>query len=171
MLAKSRYLFIARQRFGDDVVAELRGWLDGDFSPSWEAVGSKFFDSEFLATNQHNATQGNQFIAELMPCFPLCTSLLPEEAQATIGRPNAGSVPAKAMLEADGFVYDGYVDIFDAGPTLHAKTDHIRSVANYREIGGELELVIGGRMHCLRATGARQDFSATARSSFRRATG
>jgi arginine N-succinyltransferase len=40
MLARSRYLFIAqhRERFGDQVVAELRGWMEGDTSPFWDAV-------------------------------------------------------------------------------------------------------------------------------------
>lgn len=161
LLARSRYLFIAqhRERFGADIVAELRGWTDGDVSPFWEAVGRKFFDSEFLAADLHNATQGNQFIADLMPKFPIYTALLPEEAQAAIGRPHAGSVPAKAMLEAEGFVHDGYVDIFDAGPTLHARTDHLRSIVESRPIEGGRELSLPNRGLLLRAQGRGSEFS------------
>jgi arginine N-succinyltransferase len=33
-----------------------------------------------------------------------------------------------AMLEAEGFAFDNYVDIFDGGPTLTAKTDQLRTV-------------------------------------------
>lgn len=163
LLAKSRYLFIARhrERFSNEIVVELRGWLEGGRSPFWEAVGRKFFDSEFLAADLHNATQGNQFIADLMPRFPIYTALLPAEAQAVIGRPHAEAVPAKAMLEADGFVYDGYVDIFDAGPTLRARTDHIRSVADSRRVDGGVELALAKRGQVLRAAGRRQDFEVT----------
>jgi arginine N-succinyltransferase len=32
------------------------------------------------------------------------------------------------MLEAEGFRYEGYVDIFDAGPTLECFRDNIRAV-------------------------------------------
>ena len=161
LLARSRYLFIAqhRERFGTDIVAELRGWLEGDTSPFWDAVGRKFFDSEFLAADLHNATQGNQFITDLMPKFPIYTALLPEEAQACIGRPHEGSVPAKAMLEAEGFVYDGYVDIFDAGPTLHARIDHLRSIVESRPVENGLELLLTGRGLRLRAQGRALDFS------------
>lgn len=161
LLARSRYLFIARhrQRFGSQVVAELRGCMDGDTSPFWEAVGKKFFASEYLVADFYNATKGNQFIADLMPRFPIYTALLPEAAQAVIGKPHRDAVPAMAMLEADGFAFDGYVDIFDAGPTLHAKTDAIRAVADARDDGGALELPIGKRGQLLRAQGNRLDFS------------
>lgn len=151
LLARSRYLFIGqhRQRFGSKVVAELRGWMEGDTSPFWEAVGRKFFDSEFHDADLHNATEGNQFIADLMPRFPIYTALLPDNAQAVIGKPHADSVPAKAMLEAEGFVYDGYVDIFDAGPTLQARTDDLRAIVESRPIAGGLELSLAkqGRRH------------------------
>lgn len=161
LLARSRYLFIAqhRQRFGTEIVAEMRGWLDGHTSPFWEAVGRKFFDSEFLAADLYNATQGNQFIADLMPKFPIYTALLPEDAQAAIGRPHDEAVPAKAMLEAEGFVYDGYVDIFDAGPTLHARIDGLRSIIDSRRVEGGLELSLAGRNLHLRAANSGLDFS------------
>lgn len=161
LLGRSRYLFIARHRkqFGTAIVAELRGWVNGGTSPFWEAVGRKFFDSEFHAADLYNATQGNQFIADLMPKFPIYTALLPEDAQAAIGRPHHDSVPAKAMLEAEGFVYDGYVDIFDAGPTLHARIDQLRSITESRLVVGGLELSLPDRGLRLRSKGQGQDFS------------
>ncbi len=121
-------------------MVELRGWLDGVSSPFWDAVGRKFFDTEFLAADLHSATHGNQFIADLMPRLPIYTALLPEAAQAVIGRPHREAVPARTMLEAEGFIYDGYVDIFDAGPTLRARTDHIRSISGSRAAADGLEL-------------------------------
>ena len=138
MLARSRYLFIARHRahFCDRIVAELRGWVVDGHSPFWEAVGQPFFDSDFQAADFHNALHGNQFIADLMPRYPIYVSMLPKSAQAAIGRPHPNSVPAKAMLEAEGFGYDGYVDIFDAGPTLSVRTDQIATLRD-AEIAGD----------------------------------
>ena len=34
------------------------------------------------------------------------------------------------MLEAEGFAYEGYVDIFDGGPTMTARTDKVESICN-----------------------------------------
>ena len=130
MLARSRYLFIAqhRERFGDQVVAELRGWMDGSTSPFWDAVAGPFFGGGVLEADLFNAMHGNQFIADLMPRYPIYTSMLPAAAREVIGRPNDRSVPAYRMLLAEGFLDDGYCDIFDAGPTVHARTDHIRTI-------------------------------------------
>jgi arginine N-succinyltransferase len=36
------------------------------------------------------------------------------------------------MLEAEGFNYDRYVDIFDGGPTVTAQIDKIRTGARVR---------------------------------------
>jgi len=131
LLARSRYLFIARHRarFGDRVIADLRGYCIAGASPFWTAVGEPFFGSDFQAADLHNALHGNQFIADLMPRYPIYTSMLPQAARDAIGRPHDDSRPAFRLLEQEGFGWDGYVDIFDAGPTLSIRTDHIRAVA------------------------------------------
>jgi arginine N-succinyltransferase len=36
------------------------------------------------------------------------------------------------MLEGEGFAFDGYVDIFDGGPTVCCRTDHIRTARDSR---------------------------------------
>lgn len=130
MLARSRYLFIAqhRARFGDQVVAELRGWMEGQTSPFWEAVAGPFFGGGVLEADLFNAMHGNQFIADLMPRYPIYTSMLPENARTAIGRPHEKSLPAYRLLLGEDFLDDGYCDIFDAGPTVHARTDHIRTI-------------------------------------------
>ena len=63
-----------------------------------------------------------------MPRHPVYATLLPAAARAVIGKVHADSQPARAMLEAEGFRYEGYVDIFDAGPTLECFRDNIRAV-------------------------------------------
>lgn len=63
-----------------------------------------------------------------MPKFPLYTCFLSEDARAVIGRVHPDTEPALAMLKAEGFSYQGYVDIFDAGPAIEAETAKIRAV-------------------------------------------
>ncbi|PZN96790.1 MAG: arginine N-succinyltransferase [Alphaproteobacteria bacterium] len=136
LLARSRYLFIAqhRARFGDKLLAELRGVMDEDgHSPFWDALGAKFFGMSFPEADGFNAVHGNQFIADLMPKHPIYTALLPQAACDAIGQPHPTGRAALAMLMAEGFSYDNYVDIFDGGPTVTARTDQVRSIRDSRE--------------------------------------
>ena len=68
------------------------------------------------------------FIAELMPQHPVYVNLLPPTARDAIGAVHVDTQPARAMLEQEGFRYEGYVDIFDAGPTLECFRDNIHAV-------------------------------------------
>lgn len=131
LLARSRYLFIARHRarFGDKMLAELRGVLDEEGnSPFWDALGRKFFGMTFPEADTLNAVNGSQFIADLMPRHPIYTAMLPDKAREVIGQPHAKGRAALSMLETEGFRYDNYVDIFDGGPTVTARTDDLRTI-------------------------------------------
>ncbi len=115
-------------------MAELRGVVDeAGNSPFWDALGGKFFGMGFRQADEFNAIHGHQFIADLMPKHPIYTAMLPDSARAVIGAPHLSGRAALRMLEKEGFVYDGYVDIFDAGPTVHARTDAIRTIATRRK--------------------------------------
>lgn len=132
LLARSRYLFIAmhRARFAERTLAELRGIVDErGRSPFWDGVTGKFFGMTFAEADRFNALRGNQFIADLMPKHPVYADLLPDSARAVIGFPHTSGRAAMRMLEDEGFSYDGYIDIFDGGPTMTARTDSIRSVS------------------------------------------
>ena len=154
VMARARYMFIAAHRawFGERVMAELRGYQDDDGrSPVWEAIGRHFYDMEFDEADRTGAIHGNQFIADLGPRYPIYISMLSPEAQAALGRPHNDGRPAHAMLLAEGFRDDGYVDIFDGGPTLVAPIDAVRTVAQSRKTtflgqaeGGLLALVATG---------------------------
>ncbi|MAR56511.1 MAG: arginine N-succinyltransferase [Rickettsiales bacterium] len=131
VLSLCRFLFMAPHLdyFGDQVIAEMRGVHDrrGN-SPFYDSIARHFFEMEFYKADYINATQGNQFINDLMPKYPIYVSLLPERAQDVIGEPNQASAPAYAMLEKEGFRWQGYIDIFDGGPTLQVAPEQIRSL-------------------------------------------
>jgi arginine N-succinyltransferase len=136
LLARSRYLFIKqhRKRFGDRVLAELRGVIDeAGGSPFWDSIAGKFFDMNFQEADELNATHGTQFIADLMPKTPIYTAMLPDSARNVMGVPHPSGRAAMRMLEREGFSYDCYVDIFDGGPTMAARTDEIRTIKDSRE--------------------------------------
>jgi len=131
LLARSRYLFVAahRARFGQRILAELRGIIDErGGSPFWDAIGGRFFGMSYQEADTFNAMHGNQFIADLMPKHPVYTAMLPDSARQVIGLPHPGGRAAMRMLENEGFSYDGFVDIFDGGPTMIARTDAVASI-------------------------------------------
>ena len=133
VMARSRYVFMASHRswFGRTVIAELRGYQDAEGrSPVWDAIGRHFYDMEFDEADRTGAIHGNQFIADLGARYPIYISMLPPAAQAALGQPHDDGRPAHAMLLAEGFRDEGYVDIFDGGPTLIAEIDSVRTVAS-----------------------------------------
>ncbi len=167
LLARSRYLFIAmhRARFANRILAELRGIIDerGD-SPFWDNVAGRFFGMSFNEADYFNAINGNQFIADLMPKYPVYVAMLDENARKVIGVPHLSGRAAMRMLENEGFNYEGYVDIFDGGPSMIARTDDVTSVKNSTSatlkgmnVGeGERAILAAGRLADFRACyGAR----------------
>ncbi|RDH44573.1 arginine N-succinyltransferase [Zooshikella ganghwensis] len=137
LLSKSRYAFMAQfpNRFGKQVCAEMRGVSDDEGrSPFWEALGRPFFSMDFSHADYLTGIGEKVFIAELMPKHLIYTNLLPESAQAVIGEVHENTRPALRMLENEGFRYEGYVDIFDAGPTVTCHFDDIRAIRASREV-------------------------------------
>ncbi|WP_404339147.1 arginine N-succinyltransferase [Sphingomonas sp. MMS12-HWE2-04] len=165
LLARSRYLFIARHRarFAERVLAELRGVIDeAGGSPFWDGVAGRFFGMNFQAADEFNATHGNQFIADLMPKHPIYTAMLQESARSVIGLPHPSGRAAMRMLESEGFAFENYIDIFDGGPTMTARTDLVKTVRDATSAqvaaigdGGAQALVATGRLAEFRLTQGR----------------
>ena len=159
LLARSRYLFIARHRarFGDRILAELRGVIDeAGGSPFWDGVAGKFFGMNFQEADQFNAVNGNQFIADLMPKHPVYIAMLSDHARGVIGVPHPTGRAAMRMLENEGFAFENYVDIFDGGPTMTARTDKVASVAGAKHVA--ISAITNTGDDALVATGHLADF-------------
>lgn len=137
LLAQSRYMLIGiePQRFAENVLAELRGWFDEDGTcPFWDHVAQKFFRIPFDEADLLSASTNGQFILDLAPRHAIYTGLLPEAAREAIGRCHREGEAARAMLEREGFRFQGLVDLFDAGPTMGAHRDDIRTVKEGRRL-------------------------------------
>ncbi|MCL6678769.1 arginine N-succinyltransferase [Sphingomonas sp. RG327] len=162
LLARSRYLFMKlhRQRFGDRTLAELRGVMDeAGNAPFWDALAGKFFGMTFPDADEFNAVHGTKFIADLMPRTPIYVALLPDSAKAVMGQPHPSGRAAMKMLEAEGFAFDRYIDIFDGGPTVTCPTDQIRTIRQ-SDVHSVAEIGEGGKQKVLIATGRLNSFRA-----------
>ncbi|MEM0912552.1 MAG: arginine N-succinyltransferase [Pseudomonadota bacterium] len=133
LLSKFRFLFMAEHqtRFSDVVIAEMRGVSDEKGkSPFWEWLEKHFFSMDFPTADYLTGIGNKVFIAELMPKYPIYVNLLSEDAQACIGKVHEKTKPALRLLEQEGFRCRGYVDIFDAGPTVEADLASVDTVRN-----------------------------------------
>ena len=131
LLSKSRFLFIAQfpHLFSAKLIAEMRGFQRADgTSPFWDHLGQHFFKMDFERADSISGLGKKSFIAELMPRHPLYVAYLPEVAQEVIGVVHHDTAPARRLLEQEGMYYEGYVDIFDAGPVLQARVSELRAM-------------------------------------------
>jgi arginine N-succinyltransferase len=132
LLSRARLLFIAAhsQRFAEAVITEIVGFSSDDGrSPFWDAVGKHFFDLPYAEAERLCGLESRTFLAELMPQYPIYVPMLPQAAQDCIGRIHPDGQEAFDILECEGFETNSYVDLFDGGPTLYARTSNIRSIA------------------------------------------
>lgn len=136
-LSRARYLMLAEfpKMFSDVVISEIRGMQDENGqSPFYMNLAQHFFQMDFKKADFNNATKGGQFISDLMPKYPIYVNLLDKKAQEVIGKPLKASEPAMEMLKKEGFRHQGYVDVFDAGPTMQVSRTLIKSVAESRKL-------------------------------------
>lgn len=131
LLSRCRFMLLAQfpQRFARRIIAEMRGVHDEQGrSVFWDSLGRHFLDMDFSKADYLSAQGKYQFIADLMPHYPIYIRLLPREAQAVIGVTHEATRPALALLEREGFRFEGCVDVFDAGPMIHTPREQIRTV-------------------------------------------
>jgi arginine N-succinyltransferase len=168
--SRARLLFLANhpERFADALVVEIVGYSDeaGD-SPFWDAVGRNFFDMNYTEAERLCGLKSRTFLAELMPHYPIYVPLLPDEAQEAMGQVHPRGQISFDILMREGFETEHYIDIFDGGPTLHARTSGIRSIAQSRVVpvhigdpsqGGRSYLVSNGQLQDFRAIVAELDW-------------
>ena len=130
LLSLVRFAFMAAypKRFADHVIAEIRGVMNDDQRcPFWDAIGRHFFEMDFPQADSLS-TLSKRFIEDLMPRYPIYTSLLPASVRAIIGEVHQQTRPALALLEAEGFERTNMIDIFDGGPVVRCARSAIGAV-------------------------------------------
>ena len=69
-------------------------------------------------------------IEELLPPYPIYTSMLTNRARALLREIHESTMPAFKMLHKQGFTLTNHVDLIDAGPTISAKKEEILAVSS-----------------------------------------
>lgn len=155
LLSRCRFMLMAQypQRFAPRVIAEMRGVSDEHGrSPFWEGLGRHFFSIDY-GRAEHLVGMGNKaIIAELMPKHPIYTPLLSPEARAVMGKVHPQTAPALHLLEHENFRIQGYIDIFDGGPTVEAPLTDIRSIKRSRLAPAAAGRAAGGIPHLVANT-------------------
>lgn len=172
LLSKARLLFIARypERFTKRLFVELRGESDKHgYSPFWDALGKHFFSMDFQKADYLSGVSNKHFIADLMPRYPIYVPTLPSEAQDVIGVIHENSSQSADVLINEGFEFRGYVDIFDAGPTIEARTESLHTIANQKTgkaltltetSKGAMHIISAGHLETFRVTAAPAELQA-----------
>ena len=163
LLSRSRLMFIAQNRslFGDRVVTEIQGVLDeqGE-SPFWNSIGRHFFDIDFATADYYVGVKSKTFIAELMPQHPIYVSLLTDAAQQAMNQAHPFTQRTCQLLVNEGFEKGPYIDIFDGGPTLLARTNELLTIKQCKSKEIAVSELVGGNNYLI-ATGNNQQFRAT----------
>jgi arginine N-succinyltransferase len=136
LISRARFLFLKlfQERFPEQIIAEMRGVSDEKgISPFWNAIGKCFIGLKFPEADYIKGCGQKQFITDLIPETRIYTCMLPNAAKKAIGQVHKLTAPAKSLLEKEGFKFKGYVDLFDAGPTLHAKMHQINTFNNTKD--------------------------------------
>jgi arginine N-succinyltransferase len=170
-LSRFRFLFIAEHssRFSDKIIAEMRGVSDEQGnSPFWAWLQEHFFSIDFPTADYLTGIGDKEFIAELMPKHPIYVNLLSDAAQQAINQVHNNTAPALRLLEAEGFERSGYVDIFDAGPTVQSLKHHIETIKHSQRLKVNIDAVsdeqnnyilCNNQLESFRATQANADIS------------
>lgn len=135
------YMKMHREQIRDEVLAELLPPLEPDgTSHLWDALGRHFTGLTYGEADRLSK-QNKEFIRGLFPEGTIYASLLPEKAQAVIGKVGAQTRGVEKMLRRIGFRYAERVDPFDGGPHFTAPTDEISLVQRTHKVAVKISEV------------------------------
>lgn len=129
-LAKVRYLLMASEpwRFGDSVIAELRGICGADGSPLYDHLFKDKLERSFLEADVEYFDRNPKALGDIVPIGQIETYDMPLDVKASLGQPHPSGIGAMRLLQSEGFVFSGTIDLFDAGPIMSAHRDTIRTI-------------------------------------------
>ncbi len=129
-LAKVRYLLMASEpwRFGDTVIAELRGICGVQGSPLYDHLFEYKLEKSFLEADAEYYDRNPDALGDIVPIGCIDTSDMPLDVRASLGQPHPSGIGAMRLLQREGFIFSGTIDLFDAGPIMSAHRDTIRTI-------------------------------------------
>ncbi|MCH8507578.1 MAG: arginine N-succinyltransferase [Phycisphaerales bacterium] len=128
------FMGLHRKIFRPTVLAEMMAPIttDGE-NLIWNALGRRFIPLSYTEADRF-CQYSREFMTSLLPTGDIQLSILPPEVRMQFGEVGKETAPARRMLEKLGFRYENFVDPFDGGPYLFAKTDEIPLVRDTRRM-------------------------------------
>jgi len=127
-LIRFHFIGLHRKMFRPTILAELMAPITSNGeSLVWDTLGRRFIPLSYDEADRF-CQYSREFMTELLPEGDIHLSLLPPAARAQIGEVGPDTIPARRMLENLGFEYHNFVDPFDGGPYITAKTDEIELI-------------------------------------------
>ena len=161
-LAKVRYLLIASEpwRFGESVIAELRGICGVEGSPLYDYLFEYKLEKSFLQADAEYYDRNPDALGDIVPLGEISTADFPLSVKASLGQPHPSGLGAMRLLQSEGFIFSGTVDLFDGGPIMTVHRDTIRTIMNSQTAGisaspsgagGDVTLIAKGKVADFRA--------------------
>ena len=131
-LAKVRYLLMALEpwRFGDSVIAELRGICGAKGSPLYDHLFEYKLEKSFLEADAEYYDRNPEALGDIVPIGRIDTYDMPLDVKASLGQPHPSGIGAMRLLQSEGFMFSGTIDLFDGGPIMSVHRDTIRTLMN-----------------------------------------
>jgi len=142
-------------RFGDTIIAELRGICGSEGSPLYDHLFQYKLEKTFLEADNEYFDRNPDALGEIVPIGRVDVSKFPLEVRASLAQPHPSGKAALRMLQNEGFIFSGTIDLFDAGPIVYAYRDTIRTIMNSKSgdvisissiSGGQTYLVSAGKV-------------------------
>ncbi len=134
-LAKVRYLLIGAEpwRFGETIIAELRGICGAEGSPLYDHLFMDKLEKTFLEADAEYFDRNPDALGEIVPLGRISTNDFPLDVKASIAQTHPSGVGAMKLLQSEGFIFSGTIDLFDAGPIMSVYRDTIRTIMNSKK--------------------------------------
>lgn len=135
-LAKVRYHLIGSEpwRFGDMVIAELRGICGTEGSPLYDHLYEYKLDKTFLEADAEYFDRNPDSLGDIVPIGNVPTYDFPIEVKMSLAQPHPTGVAAMRLLQNEGFIFSGTIDLFDAGPIMSVHRDTIRTTMQTKSL-------------------------------------
>ena len=161
-LAKVRYLLIASEpwRFGESIIAELRGLCGAHGSPLYDYLFEEKLEKTFLQADAEYYDRNPDALGDIVPIGEISTESFPLDVKASLGQPHPSGMSAMRLLQSEGFIFSGTIDLFDGGPIMSSHRDTIRTImkaqsakisASPSGAQGEATLIASGKVGDFRA--------------------
>ncbi|MGJ8563278.1 MAG: arginine N-succinyltransferase [Alphaproteobacteria bacterium] len=161
-LAKARYHLMEAEpwRFGDTVIAELRGICGVDGSPLYDFLFKDKLEKTFLEADMEYYDRNPDALGSIVPLGQIPTAKLPKDVRASIAQPHPSGRAAMRLLQGEGFIFSGTIDLFDAGPIMSVYRDTIRTNMETQKAAIYADENTGSHDFMLMSTGTVADFRA-----------